>query len=394
MSKPNYVAGINPEIIRWAREKAGYSLEEVAQAFKKDVELIRAWESGNATPTYTQLEKLAYQLYKRPIALFFFPSPPPETDAKQSFRTLPDFEIDKLSHDTRYALRQARAMQIGLAELNNGVNPSQQKIFRDLNVTKDDAERASQVARNYLGISLDDQIKWKNKEEALENWREIVQDKGVFVFKRSYKQKDISGFSLVDPEFPVIYLNNSTAPSRQLFTIFHELGHVLLNANGVTKSSDRYISSLVGDAKEIEIFCNKFAAELLVPSHDFDQQMNLHEPLEQQIKRLADRYNVSREVILRKFLNKNLVSAAYYEEKAREWNEEYQKYAQLQKEKRKGKPSGDYYATQAVYLGYKFLALAFDKYYEGNVSREQLADYLNVKVKNISQLENAFLGRS
>jgi Zn-dependent peptidase ImmA (M78 family) len=394
MSKRNYVAGINHEIIRWAREKAGYSLEEVAQAFKKDVELIQAWESGDAAPTYTQLEKLAYQLYKRPTALFFFPSPPPETDPKQSFRTLPDFEIDKLSHDTRYALRQARAMQIGLAELNNGVNPSQQKIFRDLNVTKSDAERASQVVRSYLGISLDDQIRWKNKEDALENWREIVQDKGVFIFKRSYKQKDISGFSLVDPEFPVIYLNNSTAPSRQLFTIFHELGHVILNANGVTKSNDRYISSLVGDAKEIEIFCNKFAAEFLVPSYDLDQQMNLHEPLEQQIKRLADRYNVSREVILRKFLDKNLVSAAYYEEKARQWIEEYQKYAQLQKEKRKGKPSGDYYATQAVYLGYKYMTLAFNKYYEGRVSREQLADYLNVKVKNISQLENAFLGRS
>lgn len=390
----NFVAGINPEIIRWARERAGYSREEVAQLLKKNVELIEAWESGDAAPTYVQLEKLAYQLYKRPVALFFFPKPPPETDPKQSFRTLPDFEIENLSHDTRYALRQARAMQISLGELNNGVNSSEQKIFRDIKVSKNDPVRGAQVVRNYLGVSLDDQLKWKNKEDALDNWRDIVQDKGVFIFKRSYKQKDISGFSLVDPEFPIIHINNSTAPSRQLFTIFHELGHVLLNANGVTKFNDSYISSLVGDAKDIEIFCNKFAAEFLVPSYDFDQQISQSEPIEKQVDRFSARYNVSREVILRKFLDRNLISPGYYEAKVREWNEEYEQYIQARKEKRKGKPSGDYYATQAVYLGYKYLTLAFNRYYEGNFSREQLADYLNVKVKNLPPLESAFLGRS
>jgi len=66
----NYAEGVNPRILRWARERSGYSLEEIAEAFHKEVEEISDWEQGRAVPTYNQLERLAYTFYKRPIALF------------------------------------------------------------------------------------------------------------------------------------------------------------------------------------------------------------------------------------------------------------------------------------------------------------------------------------
>src|SRR5258706_2230166 len=255
----NFALGINPDILKWAREKAGFSPEDVAKIFKKDTATILEWESGTSFPTYSQLDKLAYQVYKRPIALFYFPTPPSEADPKQSFRTLPDFEIDKLSDDTRYAIRQARVMQISLGEINNGINPNPKKIFNDIKARKDnDPKSIAKTVREYLDVSLTSQTKWKNKDIALENWRNVVQDRGVFIFKRSFEQRDVSGFSLIDKEFPVIYLNNGTASSRQIFTIFHELAHVLLNSSGVTKTNDRYISSLIGDSKDIEVFCNRF----------------------------------------------------------------------------------------------------------------------------------------
>ena len=193
----------------------------------------------------------------------------------------------------------------------------------------------------------------------------------------------------MDKEFPLIYLNNSTPSSRQIFTLFHELGHVLLNSSGVTKSNDKYIASLVGDARYIEVFCNQFAAEFLVPSDDFDLQLRSYETLEKLVDGLSNKYKVSREVILRKLLDRKLVNQRYYDEKANEWNEQYQELVQKRKEKKKG--GGDYYATQAVYLGDKYLSLAFNRYYQGRLSREQLADYLSVKVKNISGLETLFL---
>src|SRR5688572_2560792 len=111
------VVGINPKVLEWARIRSGQSLDDVAAAFGKDPEVIRNWESGESAPTYVQLEKLAYSVYKRPIALFFFPTVPKEIDPEHSFRTLPETEIEELGADTRHKVREARAMQLSLAEL-------------------------------------------------------------------------------------------------------------------------------------------------------------------------------------------------------------------------------------------------------------------------------------
>ena len=71
-----YIQGINPTIIKWARERSGYSLQEVAKSLNRDVATISDWESGAAAPTYVQLETLTDK-YKRPIAMFFFPEAAP-----------------------------------------------------------------------------------------------------------------------------------------------------------------------------------------------------------------------------------------------------------------------------------------------------------------------------
>lgn len=119
---------INPVILRWARETGGFDIDDVVGKLKRKritCETVASWEEGTASPTYAQLEQLAYEVYKRPLALFFFPEPPEEETPKQSFRTLPEAEISRMEPRLRYLIRQARVMQINLAELNDDVNPGQ-----------------------------------------------------------------------------------------------------------------------------------------------------------------------------------------------------------------------------------------------------------------------------
>ncbi|MEZ4540247.1 MAG: ImmA/IrrE family metallo-endopeptidase [Chloroflexota bacterium] len=392
---PNYVRGLNPQMLKWARERAGYSLAEIARLLKRDVEVVSKWESGESAPTYVQLETLAYTYYKRPTALFFFPSPPEEPEAKQSFRTLPDSEVNRLQPDTLLAIREAKARQISLSELSGGVNPSKQLIYRELEIdVHHGVQSAAARVRQFLGISLPTQKSWKSTETALEKWRDAVQRAGIFVFKRSFKQKDVSGFCLSDPEFPVIYLNNSTAKSRQIFTLFHELAHILLNTNGVTKQNDNYINQLEGDARRVEVFCNQFAGEFLVPSVDFYRQVSSTPLMSNRdvislVEELASQFNVSREVILRKLLDRELVSQTLYDKLTRQWLEEYR----AQKERAKEKPGGNPNATHTTYLGTKYLELAFANYYQGKCTLEQLAGYLEVRAKRIPDLEQLFLSK-
>jgi Zn-dependent peptidase ImmA (M78 family)/transcriptional regulator with XRE-family HTH domain len=389
----NQVAGINLEVLVWARKRAGLEIDDVAAALGKDASVIESWENGDTAPTYVQLERLAYSVYKRPIALFFFPAVPKEVDPEQSFRTLPETEIEELGADTRHKMREARATQLSLEELSEK-NPSPRQLLKDLVVKGSDSVAiiATQV-RDYLGINLSKQKAWKNPEEALKAWRAAIEDAGIFVFKDSFKQKDVFGFSLYDEEFAVILINNSSAQTRQVFTLFHELAHLIQHVSGVTKRDDAYIEHLHGEAKQIEVFCNKLAAELLLPNADFKITLKAyHQYDERAVTDLARTYKVSREVVLRRLLDMSLVNWQRYEHDVKKWAIEYEN--KLKADSHEGKSGGNYYATQASYLGDKYLNIAFSSYYRGKISVEQLADYLNVSVKNVPGLEQFVLQRT
>lgn len=379
----NTLEGIQPSVLRWARASQGYSIDDVALHLKRDPDEILAWETGQSAPTYAQLEKLAYSLYKRPLAVFFLPEPPPEPDVKQEFRTLPDFEIDQLAADTRYQLRLAHALQISLRELNDGVNLASRLIFRDIELTaKANIKKVAVAIRSYLNISLGDQASWKSSDDALKTWRNAIEESGIYVFKHALKQKSISGFCLADHEFPIIYLNNSTTKTRQIFSLFHELAHLLLNVNAITKLDVSYIEYLPKKEQNIEKFCNALAAELLIPSVDFEEQLKSTKSISDVfIQELARRYHVSREAVLRRLLDRGLVEQSYYEAKANQWAGEA----------KNGGSGGDYYATQATYLGEHYLQLVFSKHYQGKLTLEQAADYLGVRTKSVAGLEEMLL---
>ncbi len=285
-------------------------------------------------------------------------------------------------------------MQLSLKELNDNVNPSKNKIFRDIsiNLNRDNLKDITQQVRDYLNIELDEQCSWQDDDYALKEWRDKIESNGIFIFKQSIKQKDISGFCLIDKTFPIIYLNNSTSKVRQIFTIFHELAHILLQVSGITKVDDEYINYLEKNSTKIEVFCNQFAAEFLVPTDSlFENLENYTDNYnEQLISEFAQKYTISREVILRKLLDNNFITQDDYETKVQSWQNQYAKTKQSKSEKKGG---GNYYATQATYLGDNYLKLVFNKYYQGKFGMETLADYLNIKAKNVPKLEQFLLDR-
>lgn len=378
---------VNPEILQWARLTAGFSVEDVVLKLDRKsivAETIIAWELGESVPTYTQLETLAYKIYKRPLALFFFPEPPSEETPEQTFRTLPEYEIDLMPPRIRFLIREAKVRQLNLAELYDNANPAERQIVRDLSFDPGvSAEKMATVIREYLQIDLAMQTRWKDSEEALKSWRHALEAHGIFVFKAAFKVDAFSGLCLYDEQFPIIYVNNSKSKNRQIFTLFHELAHLLFRTGGVDTRLEDYLSYLHGDNRRIEILCNRFAGEFLVPAHDFDQRTKGMGIDDASIQKLADCYHVSREVILRKLADRGIVNPKDYEDKVREWERAIAS---------KGSGAGgDYYRNIGAYLGEPYLEMAFSRYYQKRISTEQLADYLGVKVKSVPGMEALLL---
>ena len=384
--KSETISGVQPSVLTWARTSLGLSLEDVAKKLKRSTDVIVSWEAGESAPTYAQLEKLAYDIYHRPLASFFLPTPPEEASPQHEFRTLPQTDLASLAVDTHLHLRRGHAFQLALRELYGDRNPNPNPIWRSvrLRLAAPISSQATEI-RDVLRISLEEQRSWGADDVALKKWRSAVEASGAFVFKSSFEQRDISGFCLTDPEFPVIYLNNSVAKTRQSFSLIHELAHLLLNVNGLSKFGENYAEFLPIPDRNVERFCNAIAAEVLMPSEDFDFATR-HLPArgsgidDSHFASIARRYSVSREAVARRLLDAGRITQALYEERAAVWA------------KQKGTTSGgNYYSTQSQYLSYKFARDVIGRYYNQQITTEQAAEFLGMKAKNLPGFEQNVL---
>ena len=365
---------ITPAVLTWARERAGYSLDAAAESFPR----IDRWEAGESFPSYPQLESLADK-FKIPVAVFFFPEPPDLPPVEESFRTLEPTHIAEIPPRIRLLLRKAQSFQMALEELHDGRNPAQRLITRNLGFRRNRSIEwnAAQV-RAYLGVSFAQQTEWGSAETALSEWRKALFEVGIHVFKDQFRDPGYSGFCLYDDEFPIIYVNNSTAKTRQIFTLFHELAHLLFRTSGVDATSDDFVDRLSRENRQIEVTCNSLAARIMVPTDWFDEAIEDLPPNQASAERLAERFSVSREFVYREFRDRDLVTAGEYEQASRHWAEQIQS----------GIGGGNHYYTKIAYLGMEYINLAFRRYYQNRIDYDQLADFLDMKPRHLTQLEN------
>lgn len=367
---------ITPHLVTWARERAGVTIEEATQTFTR----IAEWERGESFPTYPQLELLS-DSFKLPIAVFFFPEPPDVPPIQETFRTLPAVEFSSLPSRVRLLLRKAKALQLNLSEMTQGRNPTPRLITRNLAYESDVAiDRMAAEVRDFIGVTLEQQAAWIDDDEAFKNWRRALFDVGIFVFKDAFRDEELSGFCLYDEIFPIIYVNNTCADTRQIFTLFHELAHLLFHTSGIDTLHDAFLPRLAGEAHRIEVLCNSFAAQFLVPEESLAAAMEGREISEALTENLAARFHVSREVIFRKFLDRGLVSREQYEEASIRWAGQRQR----------GRPGGNYYWTKLAYLGREYVSIALSQYHKNRIDETQLAEYLDTKAKNVASLEEYF----
>jgi Zn-dependent peptidase ImmA (M78 family)/DNA-binding XRE family transcriptional regulator len=360
------------------RKSLNLSVNEVAKKMNKSKELINNWESGEDCPTYIQLEQLA-KIYRRPIAVFFMPKLPAIIEPKADFRMLPDEFTDDLPSSIILMYRKAKLMQLNLIDIFKDSNIKNcLGEFEDLNLS--DVTLLSIKLREILKVSFEDQISWKNSNNAFNQWRSKLEENGIFVFRDAFKQDNYYGFCLYDSTYPVIYINNTSTKTRQIFTLFHELAHLIFKVSGIDIEDD-YLDYYESSYKNIEILCNKFAGEFLFPDDLF-----LAENLkfsEENVTLLSSKYSISREFVLRKYLNFKMISHEIYNHYTQEW------IKQFRNKKSKG---GDYYLTKKAYLGENYISLVFKNYYQGKYNIDKVSEYLNIKTSQIPKFESMLFG--
>jgi Zn-dependent peptidase ImmA (M78 family)/transcriptional regulator with XRE-family HTH domain len=374
---------VKPALLIWARERSGIKLEQVAAKMSINVDVLREWESGqNERPSIAQVRKLG-EIYKRPLAVFFLQEPPTDFDAQREFRRLPGVTPQNESPEMRVALRAALFRREAARDLYEQLGEPI-PVFEGKASPKEDSEAVGRRIRDTLGISWDAQLAWPSAHAALNGWRSAVERLGVLVFQSSdMSVEEMRGISIPHGPLPVILLNSADAPHGRIFTLLHELAHILLTNAG------HETSSLEGQRKpedqKLERISNRFAAAALMPRQDFLAEILRYpgaaEGDEDSLRKLAfRRIKVSPEAILRRLVELHRARPSVYRNMRRGWQQRSW-YSPPQ-----GEGGPPYEVRVIANVGRPFVSLVLDGYRRSAVSSSDVSDYLGMQLKYLDRV--------
>jgi Zn-dependent peptidase ImmA (M78 family) len=334
-------AHVNPGLITWARETAGFltTADAAAQLKIEEAQLV-AWEdpASEDKPSIPQLRKLA-ALFRRPLAVFFMAEPPTRFAVMRDLRRLPGtgprHYSPALELETRMA-NERRQLALELAaDLGRDI-----PRFALTATEKEDPEHVGERIRVALGVTVQLQANSKDTDgrAGFNAWRSRIEESGVLVFQATrIETEEASGFAIAADTLPVIAVNRKDPPTRRTFSLLHEFAHLMVCVSGV--------SDLETDAKRppedqrIEVFCNQVAAAALIPRNALLSEPRVieHGPRSTNwsdgvLTDLARQFNVSREALLRRLLTFDRTTEDFYRQKRAQYIAGYLAMRERQKE--------------------------------------------------------------
>jgi Zn-dependent peptidase ImmA (M78 family) len=287
---------VSAEVLRWARTRSGIDDETWANRFKD----YDAWLSGDKTPTVKQLQAFATKAHA-PFGQLLLDEPPQEEVPIPDFRTVANQPVVQPSADLLDVIYQCQRRQDWYRD-NQLMLGEDRLRFVGSATTQTPIEVAAADLRELVGWTSETRAELRSWDDAVTRLRENAETAGVLVMisgivgsntHRKLDPASFRGFALVDPYASVVFVNGADSKSAQVFTLAHELAHVLLGSTA--------LSDLTGDSirsNDTERWCNQVAAELLVPMDEFRSRFDPSLDHRAQLQALAEAFRVSTQVIL------------------------------------------------------------------------------------------------
>ncbi len=363
---------VEPELLVWARDRARADHEQLVTKFPK----LPEWEAGETRPTLKQLEDYAQSTHTS-LGMLLLREPPDEPMPIPDFRTIGDETVARPSADlldTIYACQQRQEWYRDFARSNR---EQPLPFVGSVDVGADVVATASAM-RDALDFTLADRRQIRTWSEALDQLRDRADETGVLVMingivgsntHRRLDPAEFRGFALADALAPVVFVNGADTKAAQIFTLAHELAHLWLGQSAV---SDADLASRADNA--VERWCNRVAAEFLVPLDELQEEAGELSDLTAELDRLARVFKVSTLVVLRRLhdaggLTWNGYRAAFIAERERV----------LGLIGERGTSGGNFYNTTPVRVSKRFARALIASAWEGQTLYRDAARLLGFK---------------
>ena len=302
MNSAKRLSVVNPQRIQWCCEQLQMTVGQLAGQLKMDPDRLAA-----AQLTMAQLRRVA-DYFDHGIFFFAEQGEPDGAIHSAQFRTIG--EQAKLDSKLYKLIRRSeRHRDLFIEMLEDG---GEVLRFNPPTLEGDMVDKAA-VVRDWLGIDYG-----RKEPYDFDEYRGLVEAKGIFVqrsmgYAGKWKVDDpdkMLGFSLVHPVMPVIFVTK-TSMQRQTFTLFHELGHLLLHGDSFFDDALNF-RNMVTSGKEQE--ANAFAGHCLV-ADDVLGGLDVpasHEQYDECFGAIAQRRGISVEVVVVALLKKGLIAQQDY----------------------------------------------------------------------------------
>jgi len=350
---------VSPDLLRWARDRAGKGVEELRSRFPK----INEWEAEEVRPTLKQLEAYAKATYT-PFGYFFLAEPPKEGLPIPYFRTGPP---GVSSGPSPNLLETVQAMQRRQDWLREALVQGGEAAISFIGTARVD-EPAADVARRMretFGFRTDWARALPTWTTALQTLRDAMDAVGIVVVTngvvgnnnhRKLDPDEFRGFVLVDEYAPLVFVNGADAKAAQIFTLAHECAHLWFGQSAAFDLRD-----LEPANDHTELACNAVAAEFLVAEAELRAEWEKVRLQERPFDALARHFKVSAIVTARRALDLGLIQQKSFFEFYRTH------LAEVRRRTEDAAGGGDFYLTQNVRLGRRFAIAVIHAVQEGRL---------------------------
>ena len=277
--------------IRRLREQAGVQAKDLAVALNLDASAISNIENGKRAVKTGELADIARKLGISPLAIL-------EPDSLLA-------RLPVAARSTTFALDESvRDRLTALAELNHLLSESGVRAMRQ-DTAPPKMESANWFAASrQLATWASAKIQFGNDGGRFESLAKCMEDQfGIDVLVEDCADGEALGAAITDPEFPFVFVNARQIRSRALFTLAHELGHVLAR-EGATLTVEHDLSG----TSTGERLANAFASELLMPQVEIENVSSELGKNASALGKMMRRFEVSYESMIYRLHNLQLIN--------------------------------------------------------------------------------------
>ncbi len=360
----------SPEVLRWARERAGLSLADLQGRFLK-LEELEEWEAGTSQPTMSQLEKFA-KATRVPFGFLFLPEPPEMPLPFADFRRVENQRRQGVSPELMDTIHLMRRRQAWLREEQIEADVAPLECVGSARLADKPAATGRDM-RRVLGLEDGWTKLAPTWTAAVGTLRSTIEKLGIMAVingvvgnntRRKLDVGEFRGFALSDPYAPLIFVNGADAKSAQMFTLAHELAHLWLGDVGEGLSG---FQGLQPDGGDVERFCDQAAAEFLVPDMELRDAWQGIAATGTAFEKLARRFKVSPVVIGRRAMDLDLVDPEKF-------FSFYRNYMKRERQEQQPGTGGNFYHNQNTRVGQLFASHVIRAAQEGRIGFKEAYD--------------------